>query len=82
MADYYSRYLELINLQDTSSVGVIGKMKCVFARWGIPFEVVTDNGHQLSSKDSKKFALDYNFTNNTSSPHFPQSKGKQRDMFR
>lgn len=75
ITDYYSRFPELVFLPDTTSNTVIGKMKAVFARWGIPEKVVSDNGPQYSSAAFQEFALTYGFEHVTSSPGYPQSNG-------
>ncbi|KAL5471335.1 hypothetical protein EMCRGX_G029439 [Ephydatia muelleri] len=46
---YFSRYPEVIQLATTTSSKVIGALKSVFARHGIPEEVVSDNGPQFVS---------------------------------
>ena len=76
VVDYYSRYLELANLSNTASSHVIGKLKNIFARWGIPDELVTDNGTQFCSEEFQSFASVYGFTHTASCPHFPQSNGE------
>lgn len=50
-------------------------MKPVFARYGIPERVVSDNGPQYSSQEFKDFAWKYNFEHVTSSPYHPKSNG-------
>ena len=39
----------------TTSTNVIGALKSVFARHGIPEEVVSDNGPQFVSEEMKEF---------------------------
>ena len=51
-------------------------MKGMFARYGIPEVVVSDNGPQYSCEAFKEFAADYQFCHNTSSPYYPQSNGE------
>ena len=69
--DYYSRYLEIAQLQTTTSRVVITQLKEMFARWGICDKITTDNGPQFSSDEFRKFAEDYGFEHMTSSPGFP-----------
>ena len=70
--DYFSRYVEIAKLSGESSSNVIKHLKSIFARHGIPQEMVTDNGPQYSSHEFSKFAENYGFTHTTSSPRFPQ----------
>ena len=74
IVDYYSKYLEICLLNDKSRQAVITSMKSVFARHGIPDEVVADN-MPLSSKECSRFAQEWGFKISTSSPHYPQSNG-------
>lgn len=73
--DYFSRYLEVATLSTTTSTIIISILKSLFARYGIPEEVVSDNGPQYASQEFADFAKQYNFHHTTSSPHFPQSNG-------
>ena len=73
--DYTSKYFDMHHLPDTKASTVIKKTKSIFARYGIPEEVFSDNGSQYSSRAYKDFAKQWNFTHTTSSPEFPQSNG-------
>uniref|UniRef100_H3BG27 Gypsy retrotransposon integrase-like protein 1 n=1 Tax=Latimeria chalumnae TaxID=7897 RepID=H3BG27_LATCH len=75
MIDYFSRYLEIAHLPDTTSQATINRLKNVFARWGCPDELVTDNGPQFVGKAFKEFEHQYNF-NHITSPHYPQVNGE------
>ena len=76
LVDAYSRYIEIANLrQQTTSESVIKSLKNIFARHGIPELVFSDNGPQYDSKDFKTFSESWQFTHDTSSPHYPQSNG-------
>ena len=75
ISDYYSRFLEILHLPSTTSAQVIQRMKAVFARFGIPDEVVSDNGPQFSSAEFKECTRQLDFKHCTSSPHHPQGNG-------
>ena len=68
VVDYYSRFIEIAKLSTTTSSDVIRHLKSIFARHGIPEEVISDNGPQYSSKLFSEFAMSYNFHHQTSSP--------------
>ena len=76
IVDYYSRYIELSKLRNTSAEEVISHTKSIFARHGIPEKLISDNGHQFSSEAFIQFAQSYGFEHVTSSPYFPQSNGE------
>ncbi|XP_061196508.1 uncharacterized protein K02A2.6-like [Saccostrea echinata] len=59
VTDYFSRYLEIAYLDSLTSAHVIGKLENILTRWGIPEELVTDNGTQFTSDSFKKFAAKY-----------------------
>ena len=75
VVDYFSCYVEIVKLTSTCSEVVIGHLKTIFARVGIPEIVVSDNGPQFVSSEMKTFAVSYNFEHVTSSPRYPQGNG-------
>ena len=70
------RFIEVAKLTTTSAEEVICHCKSIFARHGIPAEMITDNGPQFSAKLFTEFAKFYGFSHKTSSPRFPQRRGK------
>ena len=76
IVDYYSRYIEIAKLSQTTAEEVILHTKSIFARYGIPEIVFSDNGPQYTAEAYEKFASDYQFEHRTSSPYFPQSNGE------
>ena len=75
IVDYLSGYPELIECKTTTSKAIITSMQAVFARFGPPDVVMSDNGPQFSSTEFAEFAEDWNFEHKTSSPEYPQSNG-------
>ena len=74
--DYYSNFIEMDKLSDTTSKTAIETLKKQFARHGIPDILVSDNGPQYSSDEFRQFAKHWEFRHITSSPRHPQSNGK------
>ena len=66
----------MARLNQLTSEEIITHMKSIFARHGIPEEVVSDNGPQFSAEAYAKFARDDQFKHTTSSPLYPQSNGE------
>lgn len=74
VTDYYSRFFEIFKLTSLTETEIINKMRELFARYGIPDIIRSDNGPQFKS-EFKKFAYEMDFKHITSSPYFPQSNG-------
>ena len=76
VVDYFSDFVEVTELEDTTSRAVIQALKEQFSRHGIPDTVVSDNGSQYSSQEFHEFSLSWEFNHVTSSPHYSKSNGK------
>ena len=74
--DYTSNFWEVDHLENTESKEVIKKLKAHFARYGIPDEVISDNGPQFDSGEFKRFARNWDFEHLTISPGHSQSNGQ------
>lgn len=76
LADYYSKFVEFARLaKDSTSATVIRFLKDQFGRYGIPEQVISDNGPQYNCREFTEFAKEYGFTHVTSSPTHAQSNG-------
>ena len=60
VADYFTKYIEISKLDKESSQEAIKRPKSIFARHGIPQQVMSDNGTQYSSIEFYKFAKNTN----------------------
>ena len=76
LVDYFSNFIELDYLPDTSSLTVIRKLKMHFARHGVPDCLVTDNSPQYISSGFRQFAATWKFKHVTTSPPYPEANGK------
>ena len=74
--DYYSRYFDVMHLPDMTSKTTIMKMKALFGRYGIPYEVRTDGAKQFVCKEFAEFSTEYNFKHEVSSPTYARSNGE------
>lgn len=74
--DHYSDFIEFVYMKGTTSRDIILALKMIFARQGIPKEVLTDGAHNFDSREMKDFAKDWNFTLTKSSPYHPKGNGK------
>ena len=82
MVDYYSNYIEISKLQSQTAVCVIKEIQGIFARHGVPNQLVTDNGPQFSNAEFSLFVKKWSFQHITSSPHYPRSNGKVENAVR
>ena len=74
--DYYSNFVEVQELSDTTSPTIIQFLKEQFSRHGIPGVLISDNGPQLTSHEFRTFAVEWEFKHVTSSSHHHKSNGK------
>lgn len=48
--DAMSKWMEVFNVSSTTANGLIDCLSELFSRWGIPRQIVSDNGPQFTSK--------------------------------
>ncbi len=80
--DYFSNFFELDQLRSKTSDEVIGKLKSHFARYGVPDQLITDNGPPYNSEAFREFARKFEFEHITSSPGYPKSNGQSENAVR
>ena len=79
VCDYFSGFLEVERLHTTTTTTVSKLLKALFARYGVPDILVTDNGSQFASAKFVSFSKRWRFQHITSSPHYPQSNGRAKN---
>lgn len=75
VVDYHSKFCEVCLPPDTLSSTIVTHMKSIFARYGIPKVVISNNSPQYSSYHFATFAKKWDFKHIMSSPRYPQSNG-------
>ena len=70
LVDYYSKFINVVQLESTVTSHVVIAMKYVFSIHGIPTRLMSNNGPQFSSSEFKTFCEELGITHETSSPHF------------
>lgn len=79
VVDYYSKFPELARLESKTAKCIIMHMKSMYARHGIPEQLVCDN-MPFVSREFGNFAADWGLHVKTSSPEYPQSNGQSERM--
>ena len=80
IVDYYSRFIEIAHLDCMTTEEVIVRIKAIFARHGIPEELISDNGPQFSSHLSLKFSQEYGFDHITIVRCFPKAMEQLNEL--
>ena len=75
VGDYFSQFLLVRKIPNTSTHSVIKELGMVFTEFGHPFELKSDNGLCYTSRESHDFLEFYQVHHIMSSPHHPQSNG-------
>lgn len=75
VVDYFSKYPEVVQCNNTAAASVIMNLKSIFARHGIPNVLVSDNGPPMNSHEFKRFMKDWQIEHVTSSPYLSRSNG-------
>ena len=75
IGEYFSKYLIVRRLPNSSTHVVIKELGLVFTELGRPFILRSDNGPCYSSREFHNFLSFYQVDHISSSPHYPQSSG-------
>lgn len=73
--DYYSRWIEVTSLANSTGKEIVKKFRPLIARYGIPKQIRSDNGPCYVSEEWKEMMEEYMIHHVTSSPHYPESNG-------
>ncbi|XP_021733160.1 uncharacterized protein LOC110699980 [Chenopodium quinoa] len=77
LTDYFSKWIEADAFQQVRDKEVINFIWTnIICRFGVPSEIVCDNGSQSISAPTKNFFDKWNITLVTSTPRYPQANGQ------
>jgi len=76
VVDANSNWPEVVRMRTTTADQTCKAMMEIFARWGVPRTIVSDNGPQFISSVFKEFCTSNGIVHVTSAPYHPQSNGR------
>ena len=76
IVDSHSKWLEVEVMSSITSEATIEKLQVLFARYGIPQQLVSDNGLQFTSQEFTKFMKRNGIKHTLVAPYHPRSKGQ------
>jgi hypothetical protein len=76
VVDYFSRYVEVSIMRSVNSRSIIKALEPMFARFGFPYSLKTDNASYFVSEEFKAFLGECGIVHVTSPPLWPQANGE------
>ena len=74
--DSFSKWPEVIVMKSTTATKTNDEWCCLFSRWGIPEQIVCNNGPQFKSDEFKKILSENGITHLTTASYFPATNGQ------
>lgn len=71
----YSKWPEVFIMRETTAYKTIEILQTIFARNGVPSQLVSDNGPQFMSAEFSKFIALNGIKHITSAPYHPSTNG-------
>ena len=75
IVDAHSKWIEAYPMKTITSTATIEKLRVLFAQFGIPDMIVSDNGSNFTSDEFQKFCHRNGIKHITSAPYHPASNG-------
>lgn len=82
MIDARTKWLEVFPVSSTSAANTLDKLNEVCARWGLPKQIVSDNGPPFTSKEFSMFLSCNGIEHLFSAPYHPASNGAAENAVR
>jgi transposase InsO family protein len=75
VVDAHTKWLEVIEMRTTTTQQTVKELRKLFASYGIPELLVSDNGPQLVSSEMEQFLRNNGIQHSLSPPYHPASNG-------
>ncbi|KAK3100621.1 hypothetical protein FSP39_022706 [Pinctada imbricata] len=75
IVDAHSKWPEVVPMKKTTSTNTIDALRSIFARFGLPSQIVSDNGPQFTSEEFKSFVKANIIKHITSALYHPSTNG-------
>ncbi len=76
VVDAHSKWPEVIQMSSTTSQNTIEALQALFARYGLPEQIVSDNGAQFTSQEFSDFVQANGIRHVRSAPYHPSTNGQ------
>ena len=76
IVDSFSKWIDVIPSSSATSDETIKKLRIVFTNFGLPEQIVTDNGSALTSKEFETFLQRNGIQQIRTAPYHPASNGR------
>ncbi len=75
LVDAHSKWPEVIKMSTTTASATVTVLRSIFARFGVPTQLVSDNGPQFIADEFKDFLRNNGIKHITSAPYHPRTNG-------
>lgn len=82
VVDAYSKWPEVLRMSTTTGTSTINALRFLFSAYGLPEQLVSDNGPQFTSYEFKEFLKVNGIVHILSAPYHPSSNGEAERMVR
>ena len=76
IVDAYSKWMDVVMMTSTTSENTINALRYLFSSYGLPVEIVSDNGPQFVSEEFEIFLKENGVRHIRSAPYHPASNGE------
>ena len=76
VVDAYSKYPEVVPMPHATSSATVQALRTIFCRFGLPVQLVSDNGTQFTDREFQDFLHKNGISHFRIAPHHPASNGE------